>query len=75
MKEKIEEVLDKYVRPGLAMDGGGVDLVDVNEETGEVKVRLTGGCVGCPMSQLTLQMGVEKTLKEHIPEVTKVIAA
>jgi Fe-S cluster biogenesis protein NfuA len=71
-KADIEKVLDEHVRPGLAMDGGGVDVIDWIEATGTVKVRLTGACGGCPMSQLTLQMGVERTLKEYIPQVKKV---
>ena len=60
-KAEIEKVLDEHVRPGLAMAGGGVAVIDYEESTGIVKVRLTGACGGCPMSQLTLQMGVERT--------------
>lgn len=71
-KEDIEKVLDEHVRPGLRMDGGDVDVLDYDPESGLVKVRLTGACGGCPMSQLTLQMGVERTLMQHIPEVKKV---
>jgi Fe-S cluster biogenesis protein NfuA len=72
-KADIEKVLDEHVRPGLQMDGGGVDVIDYDPKTGVVSVRLTGACGGCPMAQLTLQMGVERTLKEHIPEVKKVV--
>lgn len=71
MKEKVLSVLDE-IRAGLQSDGGDIELVDVEEDTGNVKVRLTGACAGCPMSQFTLQMFVEKILKEQIPEVTKV---
>lgn len=71
MREKIEEVL-KEVRKGLQADGGDVELVDV--EGGVVKVRLKGACVGCPMSQMTLAFGIEKILKERVPEVEKVEA-
>jgi Fe-S cluster biogenesis protein NfuA len=71
MKEKVQEVLDK-IRPRLQADGGDVELVDV--DSGIVKVRLQGACKGCPMSQLTLKMGIEKFLKEQIPEVTEVQA-
>ncbi len=71
MKEKVLSVLDE-IRTGLQSDGGDIELVDVEEDTGNVKVRLTGACAGCPMSQFTLQMFVEKILKEQIPEVTKV---
>lgn len=69
MKERVEEVLNK-IRPALQADGGDVELVDV--ENGVVKVRLVGACAGCPMSQLTLANGVERVLKEEIPEVVRV---
>ncbi len=72
IKDKVQEALEK-VRPYLQADGGDVELVDVSDE-GEVSVRLTGACGGCPMSQMTLQMGIERTLKEKIPEVKKVVA-
>ncbi|MFC1940593.1 NifU family protein [Chloroflexota bacterium] len=71
MKEKVEEALNK-VRPMLVADGGNVELVDVND--GTVQVRLTGACGGCPMAAVTLKMGIEKLLKEEIPEVKEVIA-
>jgi Fe-S cluster biogenesis protein NfuA len=73
MREKIEKIIDEQIRPGLQMDGGDIELVDV-DPNGVVKVRLKGACSGCPMSQLTLTMGVEKRLKEAIPEVKGVIA-
>jgi Fe-S cluster biogenesis protein NfuA len=66
MKEKVEKALDK-IRPTLMADGGNVELVDV--EDGVVKVRLTGACGGCPMSQMTLKMGIERVLKQEIPEI------
>ena len=69
MKEKIENALDK-IRPMLQADGGNVELVDV--EDGVVKVRLQGACAGCPMSQMTLKNGIEKILKEQVPEVKSV---
>ncbi len=69
MKEKVQAVLDK-VRPSLQADGGDVELVDV--EGGTVKVRLKGACAGCPMSQMTLKNGIERILKEEIPEVESV---
>lgn len=71
MKEQVEEAL-KDIRPALQADGGDIELVDVDEESGVVKVKLVGACAGCPMSQMTLQMGVERVLKEKIPGVTKV---
>ena len=59
------------VRPSLQADGGDVKLIDVTED-GIVKVKLQGACAGCPMSQMTLKMGIEKQLKEAIPEVKEV---
>ncbi len=72
MKEKIEAALDK-VRPQLRLDGGDVQLVEAGAD-GVVKVKLTGACGGCPMSQLTLKMGIERILKKEVPEVKEVIA-
>ena len=72
LKEKVQEALNK-VRPQLQADGGDVELVDINED-GVVKVRLTGACGGCPMSQMTLKMGIEKILKQQVPEVSSVEA-
>ena len=69
MTEKIKTALDK-VRPSLQADGGDVEFVGY--EDGIVKVRLQGACAGCPMSQMTLKMGIEKMLKEEIPEVKAV---
>jgi Fe-S cluster biogenesis protein NfuA len=71
MKEKIEAALNK-VRPALMADGGNVELVDVQD--GVVKVRLIGACGGCPMSQMTLKMGIERHLKKEVPEVKEVVA-
>ena len=70
MKEKVEIALNK-IRPMLQADGGDVELVEVGED-GLVKVRLQGACAGCPMSQMTIKNGVEKILKEQVPEVTSV---
>jgi Fe-S cluster biogenesis protein NfuA len=69
MREKIEAVLKK-IRPNLQADGGDVELVDVVD--GVVKVKLTGACGTCPMSTMTLKMGVERILKEQIPEIKRV---
>ncbi|OEU74135.1 MAG: hypothetical protein BA864_07690 [Desulfuromonadales bacterium C00003093] len=71
MKERVEEVLNQ-VRPVLQADGGDVELVDVSED-GVVSVKLTGACGSCPMSTITLKMGIERTLMENIPEVKEVI--
>jgi Fe-S cluster biogenesis protein NfuA len=72
MKEKVETALNK-IRPALNADGGDVKLIDVSDD-GVVKVQLTGACGGCPMSQMTLKMGIEKVLKEEIPEVKEVVS-
>ncbi len=71
LKEKVEEALGQ-IRPVLEADGGGVELVEVTEE-GIVKVRLTGACGCCPISTRTLKLGIEKQLKESIPEVKEVM--
>ncbi len=73
LKEKVEEIIEKEIKPALARDGGSIDVVDVNEESGEVKVKLLGACYSCPMSQITLTMFVEQQLKARIPEVKRVI--
>ena len=70
MREKVEEALNK-IRPMLMADGGNVDLVEVTDD-GIVKLKLTGTCGCCPMSQMTLKMGIEKFLKQQIPEVVSV---
>ena len=70
MKEKVQAVIDK-IRPMLMQDGGDVELVDV-DDNGVVKVRLTGACAGCAMSQITLKQGIEKVLINEIPEIKKV---
>jgi len=71
MRDRIEAALDK-IRPALRADGGDVELVDV--EDGVVKVKLTGACGGCPMSTMTLKMGVERVVKEEVPEVKELVS-
>ena len=71
MREKVEAAL-RRVRPMLQADGGDVELVDVSD--GVVKLRLTGACGGCPMATLTLRVGIERVLKEQVPEVKEVVA-
>jgi len=73
LKEKVEEIIEKEIRPALIRDGGNIAVVDVDEENGEVQVKLLGACFGCPMSQITLTMFVEQQLRNRIPEVKKVI--
>lgn len=71
MKEKVEAALAE-VRPALQADGGGVELIDIKD--GVVRVKLTGACGGCPMSTMTLKAGIERVLKERVPEIKKVVA-
>jgi len=71
MKEKVEKAIEK-IRPFLQQDGGDIELVDV--VGGVVKVKLKGACGCCPMSQMTLKNGVERALKEEIPEIISVEA-
>jgi Fe-S cluster biogenesis protein NfuA len=71
MREEVQAVLEQ-IRPALQADGGDVELVDTNE--GVVRLRLKGACNGCPMSAMTLKMGIERILKDKIPEVTEVIS-
>lgn len=70
MKAKVQEALEK-IRPALKRDGGDVELVEVSDD-GIVKVRLKGACGGCPMSQMTLKMGIEKVVKQAVPEIKSV---
>ncbi|HNQ81084.1 MAG: NifU family protein [Acidobacteriota bacterium] len=72
MKDKVEAALNK-IRPQLQMDGGDVELVGIDPD-GVVKVRLKGACGGCPMSQMTLKMGIERILKKEVPEVKEVVS-
>jgi Fe-S cluster biogenesis protein NfuA len=72
MKEQVETVLNK-IKPTLQADGGDVELVEVTED-GIIKVRLKGACGSCPMSQMTLKMGIERLIKKEIPSVKEVIA-
>ena len=71
MREKVEAALEK-IRPALRADGGDVELVDVKD--GVVTVRLTGACGSCPMSTMTLRMGVERVIKEEVPEIKELVA-
>ncbi len=72
LKPKVEKALDK-IRPALVADGGNVELVDVKD--GVVKVKLVGHCAGCPMSQMTLKNGIERMLKQELPDVKQVVSA
>lgn len=72
MKEKVQKVIDE-IKPALQADGGDIDLVDVSDD-GVVKVRLVGACAGCPGAQMTLRLGVERRLRQFVPEIKEVIA-
>lgn len=72
LKQKVLDALES-VRPYLKADGGDVELVDIKKD-GIVEVRLTGACVGCPMSQMTLRAGIERALMRDVPEIKRVEA-
>jgi len=72
LNQQVQDALDK-IRPALQRDGGDVELVEVTDD-GIVKVRLQGACGGCPMSQMTLKMGIEKVVKQSVPEIKSVEA-
>jgi Fe-S cluster biogenesis protein NfuA len=71
-KNAIEKVIDEKIRPRLAMDGGGIDLVEVKNDN-TVVVKLTGACGCCPFSQMTLKAGVEAALKQEFPDIKEVV--
>ena len=71
VKERVEEIIDR-IRPMIQADGGDVELIDIDDK-GVVQVRLQGACASCPMSSMTLKMGIERNLKELVPEVTEVV--
>ena len=72
MLDKVKAVLEE-IRPALQADGGDLELVEVTED-GVVKLKLVGACGTCPMSQMTLKMGIEKRLKEKLPEIKEVVS-
>ncbi|MGQ0628224.1 MAG: NifU family protein [Phycisphaerales bacterium] len=72
VRERVVKILN-LIRPAVQSDGGDVELVGITSE-GVVQIRLHGACVGCPSSQVTLQMGIEKNLKDHLPEIRGVQA-
>lgn len=73
MKEQVQKVLND-IRPHIQADGGDIELVEVDEGKGVVKVRFRGACVGCPMEQMTLAEGVGRSLKERVKGVKDVVA-
>jgi len=70
LRERVARVLN-LIRPAVQSDGGDVELVEVTDD-GVVRIRLHGACVGCPSSSVTLQVGIERNLKTHVPEVRSV---
>jgi len=72
LEQRVREVLD-LIRPMIKADGGDIEYVDMSED-GVVRIRFLGACIGCPSSSMTLKMGIENNLKEHVPEVTAVEA-
>jgi Fe-S cluster biogenesis protein NfuA len=73
IRDRVEEALNG-IRPALQADGGDVELVDIDEAEGIVRVQLQGACSGCPSAQITLAMGVERAIKEKVPEVKQVLS-
>jgi Fe-S cluster biogenesis protein NfuA len=72
LHDKVQDVIN-LIRPAVQADGGDIELVDVQED-GVVRIRFHGACIGCPSSTMTLQMGIERNLRERVPEVTQVLA-
>ena len=73
LKERVESVLER-IRPALAMDGGSVELVNINEEEGIATLHLLGSCHGCPSSSVTLLYGIENEIKAEVPEIKEVVS-
>ncbi len=71
LRDKVLEVIN-LIRPAVQADGGDIELVDVRTD-GQVSIRFHGACLGCPSSHMTLQHGIERNLREKVPEVTKVV--
>lgn len=71
LEEKVRNIIDTDIKPRLQMDGGDIQLIGV--ENGKVKVRLQGACAGCPGATMTLKMGVERHLKQLLPEIKEVV--
>ena len=71
IRDKVQGVIN-LIRPAVQADGGDIELVDVTED-GTVQIRFHGACHGCPSSTMTLQMGIERNLREKVPEITRVV--
>lgn len=72
MQEQVEQVIE-IIRPAIQADGGDIDLLDVDEGSGVVTVQLTGACVSCPASTVTMKAGIERIMKDRVPGVTAVV--
>lgn len=72
VREKVEQAIE-VIRPAIQADGGDINLIDVDEESGVVTVELLGACVSCPASTVTLKAGIERILKDRVEGVTEVI--
>lgn len=72
LRETVEAAIDE-IRPALRMDGGDCEIVDINESQGRVQLRLMGACGGCPMSTLTLKSGLERIVKQRVPQIREVV--
>lgn len=73
LRERVQNALDK-IRPGLMADGGDAELIEVDGEAGVATIRMVGACGGCPMSTMTLKMGIERTIRAAVPEIKEVVA-
>lgn len=73
LTERVGETIEK-IRPAIQADGGDIELVEVDQSTGKVSIRFHGACRGCPMAALTLKVGVERHLKQQVPDVTEVVS-
>lgn len=71
LRDKVQAVIN-LIRPAVQADGGDIELVDVQSD-GQVSIRFHGACIGCPSSHMTLQHGIERNLREKVPEVTSVV--
>lgn len=72
-EKRVFDLFEKKIRPTVQLDGGDIILISADETTGNITVRLAGACVGCPLSSITLTLGVERELLEHIPEFVELI--
>lgn len=73
LRQRVQDALDK-IRPGLMADGGDAELIEVDAESGIATIRMVGACGGCPMSTMTLKMGIERTIRAAVPEIKEVVA-